>query len=75
MVADGGNSTTQFKTDLTLTLDDVLKDSFARFILLNGVAQVGLKKVSSLNGTTKIVVCLALPVTPIADDLVYFITY
>jgi hypothetical protein len=52
VVTDAGNSSTQFKTDLTEATNDYWKDCLCRFVTGNLANQV--KKVTGYNGTTKI---------------------
>lgn len=51
VVADGGNSATTFKTDLTESTNDYWKDCLCRFVTGNLANQV--KKVTGYNGSTK----------------------
>jgi hypothetical protein len=51
VVADGGNSSTVFVTDLTEASNDYWKDSYMR--ITSGVLINQVKKVSGYNGTTK----------------------
>lgn len=53
VVADGSNTATTFKTDLTQTTNDHWKDALLVFITGSLVGQV--KKITAYNGTTKFV--------------------
>jgi hypothetical protein len=74
VVADAGNNTTQFKTDLPFTQDDVLNHIWVNFLSDNLVPYaVQVKKTGGYNGTTKIVFPKdIMPATP-ADDSVFFV--
>jgi hypothetical protein len=61
--ADGGNSVTQFKTNLTEASNEHWKESFVQ--LTSGTLDGAIRKVDSYNGTTKIItVTPAWPSTP-----------
>jgi len=66
VVADAGNSTTQFKTNLTKTDNDFYKDGIVKFSSGNMFEQG--TEITAYNGTTKILTVVAMTQTPAADD-------
>lgn len=53
VVADGGNTTSQFKTDLTQTDDDYWRGAY--LLITSGELDQQLKRVIAYDGTTKII--------------------
>jgi hypothetical protein len=67
VVSDAGNSATSFKTDLSEATNDYWKDTLLLFT--SGALAGQVKKVSSYNGTTKVItVASAFTGTPAAGD-------
>jgi hypothetical protein len=63
VVADGGNSTTVFKTDLSETSNDHWKESF--LLITSGTLVGSVRKIDGYNGSTKVVtITPAFPSTP-----------
>lgn len=66
VVADGGNSSSTFKTSLTDATTDKWKDTYCRF--LTGSLAGEVKRVLGYNGTTKVLTTRAFTGTPAATD-------
>ena len=66
VVADGANSATTFKTNLTQSINNYWKDCFLKFTSGNLINQV--KKITAYNGTTKFVTVNAFTGIPSASD-------
>ena len=71
VVADGANSATTFKTNLTQSINNYWKDCFLKFTSGNLINQV--KKITAYNGTTKFVTVNAFTGIPSASDTVEII--
>jgi len=66
IVDDAGNSTTVFKTNLTSTEDDYIKDAYIKFTSGADINQV--KKISAYNGTSKVITTAAFTDEPAEND-------
>jgi len=74
VVADGGNTATTFKTDLTESTTDYWKDALLLFVTGDLINQV--KKVSGYNGSTKFVtLASAFTAAPAASDVFVLVNY
>ena len=66
IVDDAGNSTTVFKTNLTSSEDDYIKDAYVKFTSGANINQV--KKISAYNGTSKVITTAAFTDEPAEND-------
>lgn len=69
VVADGSNSATSFKTDLTEPQNDAYNDAFLLFIASATLVPQQVRRIMNYNGTTKVItVDPGFTVTPADDD-------
>ena len=66
VVTDGSNTTTDFKTDLSSSETDYIKDAYLKFTSGANINQV--KKIAAYNGSTKFVTVAAFTDAPAGSD-------